>query len=140
MDECIRNSESESNGEFQRELRNRILSYMIQLEHIRTLDGRMWYFNILYHDKNFSLNTVKEAVKGELSGLRKLLGYKAMHLKIRQKNRLNVTSDQVFDVMTDVDLEGLKQRLSWYFNVSYIRVHRYSQSKTIISEGFDFQQ
>ena len=138
MDECIRNSKSESNGEFRRELRNRILSNMIQLEHIRTLDERMWYFNILYHDKNFSLNTVKEAVKRELSGLRKLLGYKAMHLKIRQKNRLNVTRDQVY-VMTDVDLEGLKQRLSRYFNVSYIRVHRYSHSKTFISEGFDFQ-
>lgn len=76
MDECIRNSESESNEEFERELnkyitkqqqRNKILSYMIQLEHTRTLDGRMWYFNIFYHDKNFSLNTVMEAVKGELS-------------------------------------------------------------------------
>ena len=40
----------------------------------------------------------------------KLLGYRAMHLKIRQKNGLNVTRDQVYDVMTDVDLEGLRQR------------------------------
>ena len=63
-----------------------------------------------------------------------------MHLKIRQKNRLNATRDQVYDVMTDGDLKGLKQRLSRYFNVSYIQVHRYSQSKSIISEGFDFQQ
>ena len=34
-----------------------------------------------------------------------------MHLKIRQKNRLNATRDQVYDVMTDGDLKGLKQRL-----------------------------
>ena len=34
-----------------------------------------------------------------------------MHLKIRQKNRLNAARDQVYDVMTDGDLKGLKQRL-----------------------------
>ena len=70
----------------------------------------MRYFNIFYHDKNVPLNAVKEAVKGELNGLGKLLGYRAMYLKIRQKNGLNVTRDQVYDVMTDVDLEGLRQR------------------------------
>ena len=77
---------------------------------IRTLDRRMRYFNIFYHNKNVSLNAVKEAVKGELNGPGKLLGYRAMHLKIRQKNGLNVTRDQVYDVMTDVDLKGLRQR------------------------------
>ena len=70
----------------------------------------MRYFNIFYHDKNVPLNAVKEAVKGELNGPGKLLGYRAMHLKIRQKNGLNVTRDQVYDVMTGVDLEGLRQR------------------------------
>ena len=76
---------------------------------IRTLDRRMRYFNIFYHSKNVSLiNAVKEAVKGELNGPGKVLGYRAMHLKIRQKNGLNVTSDQVYDVMTDVNLEGLR--------------------------------
>ena len=33
-----------------------------------------------------------------------------MDLKIRQKNGLNVARDQVHDVMTDVDLKGLRQR------------------------------
>ena len=75
---------------------------------IRTLDRRMRYFNIFYHNKNVSLNAVKEAVKGELNGLGKLLGYRAMHLKIKQKNGLNVIRDEVYDVMTDVDLEGLR--------------------------------
>ena len=61
---------------------------------IKTLDRRMWYFNIFYHSNNVSLNTVKEAVKGDLNGPGKLLGYRAMHLKIRQKNGLNVTRDE----------------------------------------------
>ena len=73
----------------------------------------MRYFDIFYHNKNVSLNAVKEAVKGKLNGPGKLLGYRAMHLKISQKNGLNVTRDQVYDVMTDVDLEGLRQRQSW---------------------------
>ena len=33
-----------------------------------------------------------------------------MHLKVRQKNGLYVSRDQVYDVMTDVDLESLRQR------------------------------
>ena len=104
MDVRIRNSEWESDGELQGKLskyvtkglqRNEILSYMLRdfpqySWSIRTLDRRMRYFNIFYHDKN--------------------VPYRAMHLKIKQKNGLNVTRDQVYDVMTDVDLEGLRQR------------------------------
>ena len=122
MDVRIRNSEWEPDGELQRELskyvtkglqRNEILSYMLgdfpqYSWSIRILDKRMRYFNIFYHNKNVSLNAVKEAVKGELNGLGKLLGYRAMHLKIKQKNGLNVIRDEVYDVMTDVDLEGLR--------------------------------
>ena len=118
-----RNSEWETDRELQRELskyvtkglqRNEILSYMLldfpqYSWSIRTLD-RMRYFNIFYHNKNVSLNDVEEAVKGKLNGSRKLLGYRAKYLKIRQKNELRVTRDQVYDVMTDVDLEGLRQR------------------------------
>ena len=103
MDVRIRNSEWESDGELQRELskcvtkglqRNEILSYMLRdfpqySWSIRTLDRRMRYFNIFYYDKNVS-NTVKKVVKAELNGPEKLLGYRAMHLKIRQKNGLNV--------------------------------------------------
>ena len=60
----------------------------------------MRFFNIFNCDKNVSLNAVKETVKEELNGPGKLLGYRAMHLKIMQKNGLNVTRDQVYDVMT----------------------------------------
>ena len=68
-------------------------------------------FNIFYHDKNVSLKTVKEAVKGEHNDPGMLLGYRARHLKIKQKkNGLNDTGDKVYDVMRDVDLEGLRLR------------------------------
>ena len=124
MDVRIRNSEWESDGELQRELskyvtkgpqRNEILSYMLQefVQYswsIRTLERRMQYFSIFYYDKNVSLNAVKKAVEGELNGPGKLLGYRAMHLKIRQKSGLNVTRGQVYNVMTDVNLESLRQR------------------------------
>ena len=54
---------------------------------IKTLGRRMRYFKIFYHSNNVSLNAVKKAVKGDLNGRGELLGYRAMHLKIRQKNR-----------------------------------------------------
>ena len=67
----------------------------------------MQYFNIFYHYKNVFLNAVKEAVKEELNGPGKVLGYREIQLKIKQKNVVKVTRNQVYDVMTDVDLEGL---------------------------------
>ena len=87
MDVRIRNPEWELDGELQRELskyvtkglqRNEMLSYMLRnfpqySWSIRTSDRRMRYFNTFYHDENVSLNAVKEAVKGELNGLGKLL-------------------------------------------------------------------
>ena len=120
MDGCKWESEVELQGTLTKDVtkglqRNEILGHMLRdfpqySWSIRTLDRMMRYFNIFYRDKNVPLNAVKEAVKGKLNGPGKLLGYRAMHLKIRQKNGLNVTRDQVYDIMTDVDLEGLRQR------------------------------
>ena len=68
----------------------------------------MQYFNIFYHYKNVFLNAVKEAVTGELSGPRKVLSYREIRLKIKQKKKVvKVIRNQVYDAMTDVDLEGL---------------------------------
>ena len=108
MDVRIKNSEWESDGELKRELskyvteglqRNEISSYMPRdfpqySWSIKTLDRRMRYFNIFYHNNNVSLNAVKEAVNRDLNGQGELLGYRAMHLKIRQQNGLNVTRDE----------------------------------------------
>ena len=51
-----------------------------------------------------------DAVSGELHGPGKLLGYRAMHKKIRQEHGLNVPRDLVHAVMYDLDPEGLEAR------------------------------
>ena len=51
---------------------------------LRSVDRRLRYFDIYYYDKNVSVEEVKEAVKKELDGPGKLLGYRAMHHKVRQ--------------------------------------------------------
>ena len=72
---------------------------------IRTLDRRLRYFEIYYNHSNVAVSDVQEAVKKEIEGPGKLLGYRAMHKKIRH---LLVSRDAVYDVMADVDPEGLK--------------------------------
>ena len=51
-----------------------------------------------------------DAVGKELNGPGSLLGYRAMHKKVRQQHGLNVTRDQVYDVMTELDPEGLEAK------------------------------
>ena len=73
---------------------------------IPTLDRRLRYFNIFYTDTNVTLDEVKEAVGKELEGPGKLLGYRALHQKIRQEHLLNVPRDLVYAVMQQMDPEG----------------------------------
>ena len=77
---------------------------------LRTLDRRLRYFNIFRNDKNVSVEQVKAAVGNELMGPGKLLGYRAMHLKIKNIHGLNVPRDLVYAAMTDVDSAGLEMR------------------------------
>ena len=63
---------------------------------IPTLDRRLRYFNIFYTDTNVTLNEVKEVVGKELEGPGKLLGFRALHQKIRQEHLLNVRRDLVY--------------------------------------------
>ena len=77
---------------------------------VRSLDRRMRYFDIYYNDRRVSVEEVKEAVKKELEGPGKLLGYRAMHKKVRQEHNLLVTRDAVYDVMCDLDPKGLEAR------------------------------
>ena len=56
------------------------------------------------------MEEVKDAVKKELEGPGKLLGYRAMHKKVRQEYNLHVTRDAVYNVMYDLDPEGLEVR------------------------------
>ena len=50
---------------------------------IRSLDRRLRYFEIYYNDKGVAEEDVMDAVKKDLEGPGKLLGYRAMHKKIR---------------------------------------------------------
>ena len=71
---------------------------------IRTLDRRIEAFNIKRIDRD--VYQVKRAVQKELEGPAQLLGYRAMHKKVRQEHNLNL----VHAVMVELDPEGLQER------------------------------
>ena len=50
---------------------------------LRSLERRLSYFNIHRNDKSVSVENVKSAINKELIGPERLLGYRAMHLKIK---------------------------------------------------------
>ena len=52
---------------------------------IRSLDRRLRYFELYYNDQEVTVEQVQDAVRTELEGPGKLLGYRLMHKKIRQK-------------------------------------------------------
>ena len=56
------------------------------------------------------MEEVKDVVKKELDGPGKLLGYSAMHRKVRQVHDLNVPRDLVHAAMYDLDPKGLEAR------------------------------
>ena len=77
---------------------------------IRSLDRRLRCFEIYYNNPEVSVDEVKDAVKKELEGPGRPLGYRAMHKKVRQEYNLHVTRHAVYNVMSDLDPEGLEAR------------------------------
>ena len=77
---------------------------------LRSLDRRLRHFNIYYNREDVPDDEVKLAVEKELEGPGKLLGYRAMHKKIRQEHGLNVPRDQVYACMRELDPDGLEAR------------------------------
>ena len=95
--------------------RKEILSFMVRgfgeyAWSLRSLDRRLSYFNIHHNDRSVSVEDVKPAINKELMGPGRLLGYHAMHLKIKNVHGLNVPRDLVYAAMTDLDSDGLKMR------------------------------
>ena len=78
---------------------------------LRSLDRRLRHFNIYYNREDVPDDEVKLAVEKELEGPGKLLGYRAMHKKIRQEHGLNVPRDQVYACMRELDPDGLWVRI-----------------------------
>jgi hypothetical protein len=75
-----------------------------------TLSRRMRAFEIKYVDYNLEVEDVQEAVRSELDGPGKLLGYRAMQRKVREQHGLAVPRSLVYNVMTDIDQAGLQTR------------------------------
>ena len=76
---------------------------------LRSLARRMQYFGIQFTNYDVEVNDVEAAVEKEISGPGKLLGYRAMHKKIREIHGLNVPSDLVYRAMAKVDPRGLEE-------------------------------
>ena len=77
---------------------------------LRTPDRRLDYSGIKYTDQSVQVDEVEEALKQELEGPGKLLGYRALHKKLRQVHELNVPRDLVYVVMYNVDPDALAER------------------------------
>ena len=76
---------------------------------LRTLDRRLQYFDISYTDQNITIDQLQTAVRKEMEGPGKLLGYRALHNKIRQVHDLKVPRDLVYAAMYDVYPDVLEQ-------------------------------
>ena len=77
---------------------------------IPTLDRRLRSFNIRYIDKAVTLNQVINAVRVELEGPGKLLGYRAMNHKLRTVHNIRVPRNLVSEVLWDLDPDGVSER------------------------------
>ena len=75
-----------------------------------TLSRRMAFFGIQYIKYDTDIKDVENAVREEVEGPGQLLGYRAMHKKLREQHNLAVPRDLVHDVMGLVDPEGLERR------------------------------
>lgn len=77
---------------------------------MRTLDRRLRHFDIYYHNKNIDEDDVRVAIQNEMDGAGKLLGYRALHLKIRQKYDLCVPRDVVYNILKNEFTDILEER------------------------------
>jgi hypothetical protein len=75
-----------------------------------TLARRLAFFDIKYITYDTSIDDVENVIREEMEGPGQLLGYRAMHYKIREQHHLCVPRNLVYDVMTLVDPEGLERR------------------------------
>ena len=77
---------------------------------LTSIDRRMRYFNIKYIDETTTLDAVKDAVRAELDGPGKLLGYRPMAQKLRTQHHLKVLWHLVRSTLVDLDPEGVTSR------------------------------
>ena len=68
-----------------------------------TLCRRLRYFGIQKNDRRITIQEAMDAVSEELVGPGQLLGYRAMHQRLKHTRGLNVPRDLVYAVMSDLD-------------------------------------
>ena len=86
------------------------VKYPIYCWSLRTLSRLLHHFEIIYTEYSVDLDEVKGAVEREMKGPGSLLGYRSLHKKVREVQGINVPRNVVYDVMADVNPEGLEQR------------------------------
>ena len=77
---------------------------------LETLSRRMAFLDIRCIRYDTDIDVVTDAVSKELEGPGQLLGYRAVHKKVREQHNLAVPRNLVYDVMGVVDPEGLERR------------------------------
>ena len=77
---------------------------------IATLDTWLRLLIYFIFDNETSVDTVTEAVKKEIVGRGKFLGYRLLAQKLRNEHQIKVPKHLVLNVMRDVDPEGIENR------------------------------
>ena len=77
---------------------------------LTSLCRRLRYFGIYKNDRRITVEEVMDAVSDELDGPEQLLGYRAMHQKLKHTRGMNVPRDLVYAVMTDLDWDAMQER------------------------------
>ena len=77
---------------------------------IHTLDRPLRHLGIYRTDENVIVDELRNAVRKELDGPGKDLGYRAMYNKVRQVHQLNVPRRMIHNMMYDLDQAGLENR------------------------------
>ena len=70
----------------------------------------MKYFGIKFIDYDTDLGSIEQAVRQEVDGPGRLLGYRALHKKLREVHGLMVLRNMVYTMMEEVDPSGLEER------------------------------
>ena len=99
--------------------REEVLSYMKRdfpeySWSLATLKRQLAHFGVYKNDRSITIQEVYDAVEDELKGPGQLLGYRAMHQKLKQMRHLNVPRDLVYAIMTDLDWERMQERAPPY--------------------------
>ena len=77
---------------------------------LRTLSRRLQHFGISYIEYETPLDQVREKIEEEVAGPGGRLGYRALNLKLRTEHGIQVPRKVVYDLLTEIDPEGLQAR------------------------------